>query len=391
MAIVFLPQRWRREIGLLNVGKNLAKIGQRSGRSGYMANYSVWALGESQLLISGGGQLDGVTQGDGSHLEDLTITLNSYDFVELQLRDSGGDVDFDDNDGNQRLDGAQSFDGVSYADGTRVEAEYQIILRHPATGEEYVALAVNLRDSSPVYGTAEGLVFVDQIPPAGVALEVVEAKEGPGSSGQASIDSADIAVPACFTPGTIIDTAEGPRPVETLRVGHRLVTVDRGLQPLIWVGQTALSGRDLERRPDLRPVLIRKDAFGVGVPRKDMRVSPQHRILIKGARAELLYGEPEVLAAAAHLVDGVNVVTDTSLRPVLYLHLQCASHEVIVSDGLPSESYNPGALSLTAFSQRARTKLLSLIPGAVSGDGGSLDAVRPLIKRHEAALWQFAG
>jgi len=356
-----------------------------------MANYTVWALGESRLTISGGGQLDGVTQGDGSHLEGLTITLNNYKFDELQISDSGSDVSFDDNDGNQRLEGAQSFDGVSYGDDTRVEAEYRIILRDPTTGEEYEALALNLGNSSPAYGTVEGLAFVDQIPPSGVALEVIEATEGPGSSGQAAIDSGDIAAPACFTPGTMIETVDGPRAVETLRAGDSVLTVDRGAQQLIWVGQTALSSIDLENRPDLRPILIRKDAFGVGVPRKDMRVSPQHRVLITGAHAELLFGEPEVLAAAGHLVDGVHVVVDHSLDQVLYLHLQCASHEVLVSDGLPSESFNPGALGLKAFSHKSRAKLQMALPDDLTAGGIGLSAARPLIKRHEAALWQFAG
>lgn len=355
-----------------------------------MANYSVWALGESQLTISDGGQLDGVTQGDGSHLEGLTITLNNYNFEELQISDRNTDVNFDDNDGNQRLDGAQSFDGSSYGDNTRIEAEYRIVLRNPDTGEEYEALAVNLVNSSPAYGTVEGLAFVDEFPPAGVALEVIEATEGPGSSGQAAINSADIAAPACFTPGTWIDTPGGPRRVETLRGGDWVQTLDRGPQSLIWVGQTAINSQDLFERADLRPIVIRQDAFGPGLPNKDMRVSPQHRVLITGAQAELYFGEPEVLAAAAHLVDGVNVVTDDSLTSVLYLHLQCANHEVLLSDGLASESYNPGALSVKSFSQAAQRRLETALPARIACEGPSLDAARPLIKRHEAALWQFA-
>ncbi len=355
-----------------------------------MANYSVWALGESQLSISDGGQLDGVTQGDGSHLEGLTITLNSYNFEELQLSDSGSDVNFDDNDGNQRLEGAQNFDGASYGDNTRIEAEYRIVLRNPETGDEYIALAINLGNSSPAYSTVEGLAFVDEFPPAGVALEVIEATEGPGSSGQAAINSADIAAPACFTPGTWIETPDGPRLVETLRVGDWVQTLDRGPQPLIWVGQTAISAQTLRHRADLRPIVIRQDAFGPGLPNKDMRVSPQHRILITGAQAELFFGEPEVLAAAAHLIDDVNVVADDSLSPVLYLHLQCASHEVLLSDGLASESYNPGSLSVKSFSQAAQSRLQTALPDQIACQGPSFDAARPLIKRHEASLWQFA-
>ena len=103
-----------------------------------MQNYDFWALGEASLTISGGGQLDGVTQGDGSHLVGRTITLTSTNFEELEVRDrGGGDRSFDDNDGDQRLRGSQSFDGVSYGNNTVIEAEYIITLRDPNTGIEY--------------------------------------------------------------------------------------------------------------------------------------------------------------------------------------------------------------------------------------------------------------
>ncbi|WP_050929996.1 Hint domain-containing protein [Aestuariivita boseongensis] len=355
-----------------------------------MANYSIWSLGESQLTISGGAQLDGVTQGDGSHLVGQTITMNSYNFEEILVRDRRSDINFDDNDGDQRLRGSQTFDGVNYGNNTIIEAEYRLILRDPNTGETYEALAINFNNSSPSYGTVEGLSFVDVIPPAGVALEVIAAFEGPGSSGQPPIQNGDIAVPACFTPGTFIDTPDGPRPVEELRAGDWVMTLDRGAQPLIWVGQTAFGAEALARNPDARPILIRRDAFGPGMPCQDMRVSPQHRVLISGSRAELLFGEYEVLAAAAHLVDGQRVLVDDQTRKALYIHLQCAAHEVLVSDGLPSESYNPGTQTIVSFSQKARAQLEARLPTHLGGAGPVLTAARPMIKRHEAALWQIA-
>ncbi|MGR3713818.1 MAG: hypothetical protein ACU0A6_11950 [Shimia sp.] len=114
-----------------------------------MANYSFWALGESHVSLSGGEQLDGVTQGDGSHLVGETITLNSNSWEQIDVRDAGSDSNFDDNDGNQRLDGAQSFDGVSYGNNTRIEAEYEFVLEDPNTGLTYRVLSVNIRNSSP--------------------------------------------------------------------------------------------------------------------------------------------------------------------------------------------------------------------------------------------------
>ncbi len=42
-----------------------------------MVDYTIYQLDESNLTFSNGAQLDGVTQGDGSHLLGQTLTLNS--------------------------------------------------------------------------------------------------------------------------------------------------------------------------------------------------------------------------------------------------------------------------------------------------------------------------
>ena len=129
-----------------------------------MADYSVWILEESNISVTGGLSLDGITQGDGSHLDGEFITLNSNAWLETLIRDGGSDTNFDDNDGNQRLDGAQTIDGTTYSDGTRVEAEYFIEVRDP-DGNTYEMVSFNVNNSSPSYATVEGLAFVG--PPQG--------------------------------------------------------------------------------------------------------------------------------------------------------------------------------------------------------------------------------
>lgn len=351
-----------------------------------MANYQFWALGASQISVSDGGSLGNPGQGEGTHLVGRTITLNSYSFEQISVRDNGSDANFDDNDTNQVLQGAQSFDGANYANGTIVEAEYRIVLRDPATGQTYEALGVNIRTSGTSYATVEGLAFLDRFPPQGVALTVVQAGEGPGSSGQAPIDNVEIAVPACFTPGTLIETDRGPRPVEALRKGDLVQTLDSGVQPLIWVGQTAYGRDALAANADTRPIRIAAHAFGPGRPGRDMLVSPQHGILLDGPVAELCFGEAQVLAAARHLVDGVRVRIEDNAQSVVYIHLQCAAHHILISDGLPSESFNPGEQSLRALGEAARRDLLAVMPGT------ALRAARRVVRRHEAFLWsRFSG
>ncbi len=352
-----------------------------------MADYSIWALGASQISISGGASLGNPSQGDGSHLVGRSITLNSYRFEEILVRDAGSDTSFDDNDSNQVLRGRQSFDGRSYANGTVIEAEYRIVLRDPATGRTYEALGVNMRNSSPNYATVEGLAFIDRFPPQGVALRVISASEGPGSLGQPPIENVEIAAPPCFTPGTLIATESGQRPVEALVPGDLVRTLDSGLQKLVWVGQTAYGRDALAARPDARPIHIAAHAFGPGRPARDMRVSAQHRILVEGPLAELCFGEPQVLAAAAHLVDGDRVRVDAAADVVVYIHLQCAAHEILISEGLPSDSFNPGAQGLQGFGASARRDLLSAFPALAQDARLALPAARPIVRRHEALLW----
>lgn len=72
--------------------------------------YDIYVLDERDLTISGGEQLDGVTQGDRSHLDGLTITMNTNNWYAVNVCDN--DIEFDDVDGKQILDGAQTIDGV---------------------------------------------------------------------------------------------------------------------------------------------------------------------------------------------------------------------------------------------------------------------------------------
>lgn len=352
-----------------------------------MPRYDFFGLGETSVTIAGGGQLDGVTQGDGSHLVGLTITLNNKSFEEIRVRDRvRGDRFFDDNDNDQTTRADVEFDGVQYDNGTIIEAEYTITMLDPNTGIEYQAVGINFNDSSPAYATVEGLAFIDEIPPANVPLTVIAATEGPGDYGQPQLSVDDIAAPPCFTPGTMIRTPGGARAVEHLSVGDMVETVDHGPQPIRWIGKTDVGPFRMAMSPGFRPIRIRKDAFGQGRPARDMLVSPQHRILLEGWQAELLYGEVQVIVAAAHLVDDRRVLQAWDATEITYLHLQFDRHELVFSDGLPTESFNPGPVSLSTIPDASREELQALFPEHDLTTTAPYDAVRPMITRREAVV-----
>ncbi|MFO7919661.1 MAG: Hint domain-containing protein [Nioella sp.] len=355
-----------------------------------MANYSIWMLEEANISVGGGKTLDGITQGDGSHLLGETITLNSNDWLQVDISDNDGN--FDDNDGNQRLDGDQTIDGATYSDGTKIEAEYRITVQD-GDGNTYEVIAVNVNNSSPAYATNEGLAFVGPPqgwPPVGEALTVIDAGEGPGSMGQPDLPATDLVVP-CFTPGTLVDTPSGPVPVETLAPGDLVETLDSGARPVRWVGQVTLTRADLAADPSLRPVLIRAGAFGLGRPARDMRLSPQHRLLLSGSRVPLLFGEAEVLVAARDLVDDHRILRDHAATGVTYIHFVFDLHEIVRADGLAAESYRPGPQTLPALPDSSRAELLRLFPELADPAPGGLCAARPLLKHWEAQLLTTAG
>lgn len=190
----------------------------------------------------------------------------------------------------------------------------------------------------------------------------------------------------CFTPGTLIDTARGPVPVETLEVGDRVLTMDHGYQVLRWIGQRVLTPADLARSSQLRPILIGRDAFGPGLPERDLRVSPQHRLLLTGARAELISGETEVLAPAVHFLGLPGVVRDAAAAGVTYIHLLFDRHEIIRSDGLWTESYQPAAATLAGLDSEALTELFTLFPELPGPEAEGYASARSTVKRHEARL-----
>jgi Ca2+-binding RTX toxin-like protein len=189
----------------------------------------------------------------------------------------------------------------------------------------------------------------------------------------------------CFTPGTMILTDHGEVAVEALAVGDLVMTRDNGLQPLRWVGQRKLSALDLQADPDLQPVRIAKGALAGAGPDRAMLVSPQHRVLIEGARAELMFGETEVLVPAKHLVGLAEVTRALPAEGVTYIHILFDRHEIVQSDGIWTESFQPAERMLSAMEAEVRAEVVALFP-QLEHSGDAFEAARLSLKAHEARV-----
>lgn len=182
----------------------------------------------------------------------------------------------------------------------------------------------------------------------------------------------------CFTPGTRIATPKGARDIATLRVGDLVVTRDHGLQPIRWIQQ-----RTVPALESFAPIRIRPGVI-TGQDR-DLLVSPQHRMLFQGYRAELLFGESEVLVSAKHMINDKYVTQETG-GDVTYIHMMFDEHEVVYAEGAATESFHPGDVGLTAVSDPAREELFALFPALRSNVNGYGQTARRCLKGHETKL-----
>ena len=192
------------------------------------------------------------------------------------------------------------------------------------TGAGSLALvAVQGSHSEKVVYTAPSMIGQDTTDM--VTYEVADQYDDDMPQGTAAVP---LVAPACYCRGTLIATPRGDAAIETLAIGDLVTTASGTPRPIRWIGRRTYAGRLLAKRRELAPVLIRAGALGGGLPRGDLRVSPQHAMFIDG-----------VLVPAGLLINGAGIVRDDRSQRVDYFHLELDSHDVILAEGAPSESF----------------------------------------------------
>lgn len=166
----------------------------------------------------------------------------------------------------------------------------------------------------------------------------------------------------CFTLGTMIATPDGERLIEGLQVGDLVSTRDHGPQAIRWIGRRQLSLKQLLAAENLNPVLIRKSSLGKNIPKSDLLLSPQHRLLLRSRIVKRLTGEDEVLAPACQLAGWPGIESQPAVGPVTYLHLMFDRHEIIEANGCWVESLFLGKQAKRGLSLSARQEILAIFP-----------------------------
>lgn len=144
--------------------------------------------------------------------------------------------------------------------------------------------------------------------------------------------------PVCFVSGTGIRVIraglETDVAVEDLRVGDGAVTASGAVRAITWIGHRHLDGHGHVLPRDQQPIRVRAGAFGSSLPARDLSLSPGHPVLV-GAEADHHGGH---LVPIMCLINGTSITRETA-DAVTYWHVELESHDILLAEGLPAESY----------------------------------------------------
>lgn len=271
------------------------------------------------------------------------------DFAVMSPVGSPGSVYEMDNSGSDQfsIDGGppQTFDGtvlynatITYTDGTT--ATISVVFFQDINGNSYIA---------PEYSDNADQAALE----AGAIRSITLDSLINNSYSGMTANRQDWDFVTCFTAGTQIGTPIGTVAIETLQAGDLVETLDHGTQVIRWIGSSKV-----EATGAFAPIVIAKNALG---NERELRVSQQHRMLVTGWKAELLFGNTEILMAAVHLAN------DQTIRCVEggyveYFHMMFDTHEIIFAEGCPSESFHPGKQGMGVLADRTREEIFELFP-----------------------------
>lgn len=191
----------------------------------------------------------------------------------------------------------------------------------------------------------------------------------------------------CFAADSMILMADGSeKRADAVQVGDLIATVDRGAQPVRWVGVNTVMRAEMKHFAQWRPIRIAAGALGEGLPAQDLLVSQLHRVLVSGEVAEQNFGAPEVLVPARFLtaLDGIDVIEAED--DLTYVHFMFDNHEIVWANGARSESFYVSPMSRSQIGEAQLAELESLFPelGRMAREG-TPEPARPFV-RGDAAL-----
>ena len=142
--------------------------------------------------------------------------------------------------------------------------------------------------------------------------------------------------PPCFLKGMRVQTVDGDREIQDLRIGDRIPTVFGGTRSIKAISSYSHKKRDPLQRWDkhVLPVRIAPSALAPGVPHADLYLTRGHSLLIDG-----------ILFPASSLINDTTITLYEAreLDELEFLHVMFDSHDVLYVEGAPCESQLAGS------------------------------------------------
>jgi hypothetical protein len=253
---------------------------------------------------------------------------------------------------NERIGGA--WEQTTDINGTQTQLiwDYTFEVSDGTNTWRIGVIDVDLDNDNQLEAGAENgyfLVFPDGMPPPDTDLTVGGIVENSNATPHLGLGATVV----CFASGTLIETENGPRPVEDLEAGDMVLTKAGEYQPLKWAGAT-----EVPAVGDLAPIVISAGTLGNS---KDLIVSPQHAVLLDDWRAEMFFGAPEVLVRAVDLLNHDGVYRKPG-GLITYCHILFDRHQLVQAAGVWSESLYPGDMTLKTVHPVARDQIKTLFP-----------------------------
>ncbi|MCW2284562.1 hypothetical protein M2323_002449 [Rhodoblastus acidophilus] len=132
----------------------------------------------------------------------------------------------------------------------------------------------------------------------------------------------------CFLPETLIRTPDGETAVRDLKRGDLVMTSAGEIRPVAWIGMRTVASRFADPAR-CWPIRVTAGALGENIPARDLRLSPDHALLVCG-----------VLVHAGALVNGTTILRETEApERFTYYHVELDDHALILAENTPAETF----------------------------------------------------
>ena len=180
--------------------------------------------------------------------------------------------------------------------------------------------------------------------------------------------------------GTLVLTQSGICPVEKIAVGDKVITRDRGLQPVRWVGSWQIFPQ-----PEASAIHFAAGAMG---NHDAITLTPQTRVLIRSAMVKALYRESEVFALAGDLVNGTTICAVKDVAPITMVQILFDHHEILRANELEVESLHPDRAFAHQLDENTKSEIDRILPKTASASGQSLGQTeRTCLQRAQSRMF----